>query len=232
VSLANLKIANPTRRIHTVFEDQFKGYGRVCSLVDSSGLLGWAKSTIDVPRSGTRYVPSLTVLEHREEIQRLGRCVYGRLPFQAGTCAGNNSQLTGVEYHQGSETVVAVSDCVMLLGRVQDIVHLSYDGSATEAFFIPSGTAVELFSTTLHYTPCQATPEGFLVLILLLEGTNAPLEAGHRTSDDHPLLTKVNKFLMVHASQREKIESGIRPGLRGDLQEILFSTDTGQSGPA
>lgn len=84
-------------------------------------------------------------------------------------------------------------------------------------FFQSKGSAVELYSTTLHYTPCKVSEEGFMTLVILPEGTNAPLE---NTSNKNILLTKKNKFFMTHPSQKAKVESGNHPGLIGELIKI------------
>lgn len=75
-----------------------------------------------------------------------------------------------------------------------------------EAFRIPSGTAVELYATTLHYAPCNASDGGFLVAVVLPKGTNEALEHPHTGGEDALLAAKTNgssdilkvDFLMDH----------------------------------
>ena len=60
--------------------------------------------------------------------------------------------LNALEYHRSSEANVAVTDIILLLGQQSDITEdFTYDTAQLEAFFIPAGTAVELYATTLHY---------------------------------------------------------------------------------
>ena len=62
--------------------------------------------------------------------------------------------LNALEYHRSSEANVAATDVILLLGQQSDITDdFKYDTAQLEAFFVPAGTAVELYATTLHYTP-------------------------------------------------------------------------------
>ena len=71
----------------------------------------------------------------------------------AGVVTGKNKVLNGLEYHQCSETIIAVTDYILALGKRQDMVGNDYDIEKCELFYIPKGTVVELYATTLHYTP-------------------------------------------------------------------------------
>nr|WP_260866261.1 DUF4867 family protein [Paenibacillus xylanexedens] len=74
-----------------------------------------------------------------------------------------------------------------------------YTSPNARAFFQPKGTVIELYSTTLHYAPCQTNHDGYLTLVVLPEGTNQPL-APHTCEGRNILLTKKTNFLwcMVH----------------------------------
>jgi hypothetical protein len=71
----------------------------------------------------------------------------------------------------------------------------------------------------LHYAPCKVTEDGYLTLVVLPQGTNEPMDAAD-SKRENVLLTKKNKFLMVHETQTAKITQGIHPGLKGELREI------------
>lgn len=58
-----------------------------------------------------------------------------------------------MEYHKGNEVLVAVTDLLLILGRLQDVKDFTYESSKAVAFYVPTNTAVELYSTTLHYAP-------------------------------------------------------------------------------
>lgn len=70
-----------------------------------------------------------------------------------------------LEYHRSFEVNVEATDAVLMLGSLQDVeTDFTYDTSRVEAFFVPAGTAVELYATTLHYAPCGVDGGSFLGL--------------------------------------------------------------------
>ena len=144
------------------------------------------------------YVPSQKELEATAAAEVLQKCGYGGLPIQIGFCNGNNKKLNAVEYHRSSEIDIAADDLILLLGRQQDIEEdYTYDTGKIEAFYVPAGTAVELYATTLHYAPCSAGDQGFRVVIVLPRDTNLPLDAAHEGGEDGHLTAK-NKWLIGH----------------------------------
>ena len=74
-----------------------------------------------------------------------------------------------------------------------------------KAFKVPANTAVELYSTTLHYAPCSATSEqGFKVAVVLPMGTNGKLNANFRAvNQEDKMLWAVNKWLLAHPESSE-----------------------------
>ena len=64
---------------------------------------------------------------------------YGEMPMQIGTCAGFGDSIGALEYHKGDETVIAVTDCVILIGCQSDIVDGKFDTKDAEAFYVPAG---------------------------------------------------------------------------------------------
>ena len=86
----------------------------------------------------------------------------------------------------------------LVMGAIKEISGCNYDTSLVEAFFLPKGTAVELYATTLHYAPCSVDGAGFQVAIVLPKGTNLPLDEKHEGWEDQ-LITAKNKWLIGHA---------------------------------
>ena len=83
--------------------------------------------------------------------------IYGSLPVQLGYCNGHNKKLNALEYHRDSEVNIAVTDMILILGNLWDVTDdFTYETSKAEAFMVPAGTVVEMFSTTLHYAPANA----------------------------------------------------------------------------
>ena len=89
-----------------------------------------------------------------------------------------------------------------------------------EAFFVPAGTAVELYATTLHYTPIgtKENDYAFKTGVILPFGTNFPLgvklgaEAEEEKLPEEKLLFAKNKWLIAH---EEGGEEGAFIGLTG-----------------
>lgn len=144
--------------IKKVTDDSFSAYGKILKGYDFSELLEAMKST-PCPEDVV-YVPGLAALESVSAAEQLRKRAYGGLPIQIGYCNGHNQTLNALEYHRSSEVDIAASDLILLLGKQQDISgDYTYDTANAEGFFVPAGTAVELYATTLHYAPCQASEE-------------------------------------------------------------------------
>lgn len=183
-------------KIYNVNDEHFHAYGRVIKDIDLSELLEEMDSTPLTDE--VVYEPSVDELECLEAARRLQTCAFGELPIQVGYCNGNNLKLNALEYHRSSEINIGATDAILILGRQQDITcDLTYDTSLAEAFFLPKGTAVELYATTLHYAPCTANKGGFRVTVVLPKGTNYPLKSSHSVGEDGHL-TAVNKWLFGH----------------------------------
>ena len=53
-----------------------------------------------------------------------------------------------------------------------------------EYFFVPAGTAVELYATTFHYAPCSVDGKEFRCGVVLPRGTNEKLSAAPSDEDE------------------------------------------------
>ena len=100
------------------------------------------------------------------------------MPIEIGYCNGQNSTLNGLEYHIGSEINVAVTDLVLMLGKLQDVDNYQYKTEDVEIFFVKKGTALQLYETTLHFSPSKTDLKGFKCIVILPRGTNEPLKNG------------------------------------------------------
>lgn len=84
------------------------------------------------------------------------------MPIQVGYCNGTNHKLDACEYHRCSELGVAITDLILLLGKLQDVtLEHYYDTDNIQAFFVPAGTVYEMYATTLHYAPCSVDGKTF-----------------------------------------------------------------------
>lgn len=198
--------------IQKVTDISFQKYGKLVREMDCSKLLKEMKHT-PMPNDVT-YVPSMKRLEDLEVAEEFQNHMYGGLPIQIRYCNGHNETLNAVEYHRCSEIDVAVDDIILLLGRQQDIKEdFTYDTSLMEAFYVPAGTAVELYATTLHYAPCGVNGNGFRCVIILPRDTNTEITFPLAGKDEDILMATKNKWLIAH--EEAKIE-GAFCGLRGE----------------
>lgn len=210
-----VKEKNPNLDIKKMDDKTFCQYGRIIEN-DVEDILHFGDVYITPPKCGNEYLASVKSVENLTSIQAVSKKVYGYMEVEAGICTGQNSTLSGIEYHQGSETIIAISDYVLIVGKMQDMQDNYYDSGLCECFYVPRGTIVECFSTTLHYTPCKVTKDGFKTIVLLLKGT------GDALVQREGILKKKNKWFIAHTSNHEKIEAGDFPGLRGPLLEIKY----------
>jgi hypothetical protein len=217
-----LKNVNTHISFNHVEDPKFKQYGRVLPDVDFEEILGYMKDS-EIPQHENIYVPSVAQMEGTTLKEVIQTHIYGDMPIQIGYCNGRNSHLNGLEYHKGSEVNIAVTDFVLFLGRVQDIENNCYTSDNVDAFFIPEGTVVELYGTTLHFAPCKVTDEGFKAVVILPEGTNQPLDVHveKRTAEDELLFMK-NKWLLAHPERKPLMERGAYPGIKGENIEVNY----------
>ena len=182
--------------IKKVTDAAFKKYGRVIKGIDFAELTAKLKET-PLPDE-VIYEPSVAELEALPVFEELKTKTFGELPMQIGYCNGKNYYLNALEYHRCSEVNVGGTDAILLVGMQQDIEDDgTYDTANVEAFFLPEGTAVELYATTLHYAPCSAHESGFQVAIVLMKDTNLALDKEHAGGEDARLTAK-NKWLLGH----------------------------------
>jgi hypothetical protein len=182
--------------IYNVTDEKFRKYGRVIRDIDFTELVQ-AMGNTPCP-DGVVYVPGDDALEALPVKKVMSDKLYGELPIQIGYCNGHNSMLNALEYHRSSEINIAATDAVLLVGALQDVTDdFTYDTANIEAFLVPAGVGVELYSTTMHYAPCGAAGAGFRVAIVLPAGTNYDLKDKHEGGEDAHL-TATNKWLLGH----------------------------------
>ena len=184
----------------SVHDEAFRPYGRVINLDLAAFEAEIAK--VALPEDGTMYEPSTPAFEALPLFQELQDKVFGELPIEFGHCSGRNHKLNAVEYHRSSEVDIAATDLYLMLGKQQDIdpETFHYETKRIETFFVPAGTAVELYATTLHFAPCSAGADAeFRCGVVLPRGTNVPLVNLTRGVGEDRLLFANNKWLIAHA---------------------------------
>ncbi len=182
--------------IKKITDAAFRKYGRIIEGVDFTELLNAMEKT-PLP-DDVIYVAGDPELEKLPVCEELSVKLYGEMPIQIGYCNGHNNKLNAFEYHRDSELNIAQTDAVLIVGLRADVTDdMTYDTSKAEAFYLPAGTGVEVFATTLHYAPARSGGEGFRVVIVLPKGTNLDLTHKHEGGEDGNL-TAVNKWLIGH----------------------------------
>lgn len=193
-----LKILNPALEICSIYGHSFGHFGKVIDNYDFSDYLK-IMANRPIPDEGNIYLASDEELMKANSTKQISISLYGHMPVQTGYCNGNSSNLNALEFHKSHEIDIAVTDLVLLLGDVRDIKENTFSSTKIKVFYVPAGTACELFSTTLHFAPCKVNDKGFKCVVILPEGTNLNLK--HRpepiTSEDR-LLWMQNKWLIAH----------------------------------
>ncbi|UOF89087.1 DUF4867 family protein [Fodinisporobacter ferrooxydans] len=218
-----IKGLNKHVNIFHISDQAFTPYGKKITNYDFTEMIHYMEET-EIPAAENIYVPSV---EHMEKIvvaQMVQKNHYGDMEIQVGYCNGRNSHLNGLEYHKGSEINVAATDMVLLLGNVQEIKKNRYDVKKIEGFFVPMGSAIELYQTTLHFAPCKVLDSGFKCIVILPRGTNTPLDKPiQKLTEEDELLFMRNKWLLAHPERKPLVEKGAYPGITGENIEIHFS---------
>ncbi|MDR1172021.1 MAG: DUF4867 family protein [Bacteroidales bacterium] len=217
--IEELNKLNPHLIIKEVNDQSFRVYGKIVAGYDFSGLLDYMERETPVPDEGNIYRASVAELEQFAVCERLSKGFYGEMPIQTGYCNGRNSTLNGLEYHIGSEIDIAVTDLVLLLGRLQDVADGMYSAEMIDAYFVPKGVALQLYETTLHFSPCKTEAGGFKCIVILPRGTNEPLENDKAKYGDKFLFAR-NKWLLAHPERKPLMEKGAWPGIIGNNIEV------------
>lgn len=221
--LERLQAANPHLAIKTVESEDFAPYGRVLTAPVLQIIARRCAAQTEIPEEGNRYVAHDGALAAPEELRWVQDVLYGGLPAQAGWCNGKNQRLNALEYHRSSEADLAATDLVLLLGRQQQLRDFTFDTALAKAFFLPAGTAAELYATTLHFSPCAVWRAGFRCVVLLPQGTNEALSTARTTDAAHGedrLLRAQNKWLLAHPEATHLTGAGAWAGLVGENLHI------------
>lgn len=206
-----------------VSHPSFQNYGQVIEGYDLTQLLSTLESATPMP-DAVEYVPELADLMALPAARELSDGVYGGMPIQLGYCNGHNTRLNCLEYHRDSELNLGTRDFILLLARREEMEKGRLDTSKVAAYFVPAGTLVEIYATTLHYAPCSAhAGEGFKVLIVLPAGTNTDKPDFSVRNEEDRLLTARNKWLLAHVESSEA-KDGAEVRLDGaniDIAELI-----------
>ena len=215
--LTYLKEKNPALKLYDVTDPAFAPYGNVIHTLDTKPIVEAAKA-LTLPTEGSAYTPSEASFEALPIAEEIRDGFFGTLPVQVGYCCGHSNFLNAAEWHASNEVNVAVTPLVLILGLRSDLQGNRLDSSAMKAFYVPTGTAIEVYSSTLHFCPCEVQKEGFGCVVALPTGTNVPLD--EKTAD--PLLFRKNKWIVCHDDNQALIDRGVVPGISGVNFEVHY----------
>lgn len=216
MTLERLKELNPDIPFFTVDSPEFSEYGRRVEL-DVTEIVAQGEN-IENPDTGAKYEASVSAFEALQIAKDINNICFGQIPTQVGYCYGHSNLLNAWEWHTSSEINIAVTDLVLILGKVADMVDYKVDSSAAKAFFLKKGDCVEVYATSLHFCPCEIAKEGFGCVVALPKGTNTPLD----TESADKKLTAKNKWLIAHFDNKNLIEKGRVAGITGKNLEIKY----------
>ena len=213
--LDHLRQKNPKLPLYSVFDPAFAPYGRVLPIRDPSSLQA-AMARTAIPETGNSYTASDPGLEATPDVRELARTVYGGMAVQAGCCNGHGFTLNAEEYHKCSEVNYSTTGLVLLLALPGDIQNRQLDSSRVVGFYLPPEVMVEIHPLVLHFAPCRVRPEGFNCLVVLTEGTNAPLDSvDPSVPGEAGLLWMKNKWLLCHPDSPQA-QKGAFIGITGE----------------
>lgn len=212
--LSLLREKNPGISIIDVFDSRFASYGRVLFRKDDA--ISKALERCPIPESGNCYVASEPALESLPGIAAIRRRAFGGMPVQAGYCNGRGFTINALEYHRCSEVNYSTTGLVLLLALPEQIRDRCVDATDVLGVYLPPETAVELWPRVLHFAPCRVSGDGFNCLVVLEQGTNAPMDHVDTAAEgEEALLWMQNKWLLCHPDSPQAA-NGAFVGIRGE----------------
>lgn len=218
--LNKLNELNPHIKIDSLEGAEFKKYGKVHTNAKIDKMLAYLLNT---EMSNDYYLPICDDLLALDEAEYFKELCYGQVPCQIGYYNAFNSSLNALEYHKCSETLIVGTDIVLLLATIFDLDEdYNLNSEYVKAFFVPKGTIVELYSSTLHFSPCMATTDGVRQVVVLSKNTNTPLDHDivRNSDDESKLLLEKNKWVIVHPECKSLVARGAFVGIHGENIKI------------
>lgn len=214
--------------IRSVSDPAFASYGRIVSGFDMKELFSYMETKTSIPENGNVYIASVREMEETDVRKEIETVCYGGMPVQIGYCNGRNTTYNGFEYHKGSELNLAVTDFMLVLAHTWQIKDNTIAPADAQVFYVPKGTLIEMYQTTLHLSPCRVCDEGFRCTVILPKGTNTPLSEEEKqvrdqnTDPESVLLLQRNKWVLAHPERKPLIDQGAHPGFIGENKELHY----------
>lgn len=216
MSIQTIRMLNPNHVIHDIHDAKFTKYGRIVHIDDHADeLIKYVEENIKKVKAGNEYIVDIERLHKFEIVDEIKHEIYGELAIECGVCHGHNDTLMGLEFHQGSEINIAVTDFVLAVARREDMNQNKIHNDQLVLFHVPKGSVIELYGRTLHYCPFSCFKSGFSCIVILLDKTNTAIE-----NKPNQMLVKRNKWFIAHENNKNKIEAGNIVGLLGEAIKI------------
>lgn len=218
--LEELQKRNPEQQIFSTEAPEFLPYGKVHHHISVPEMRRFLR---EQPMPQTElYIPSEKTLMDLPEAEQFTRYVFAQTACQIGYYLAYNSKLNALEYHKCSEILALDTDVVLLLAKIEDIVDDVLETEKIKAFYVPAGAVVELYATSLHFSPCMVSrEEGVRQVVVQSEGTNTPLRFPVENKlGENKFLLERNKWVLAHREATGLIAQGAYVGLIGDNVEI------------
>ena len=221
--IEHIKALNPNLIIKTIDDPAFTKYGKRLKNNAFQSYFYYLESHTAMPQSNNQYVPHDETLKHHLKNINVYVEYLNDSNLQFGYVNGYNSKLNALEYHHSNEINLAATPLVLFLGLKENLKDFTYDVKDLEVFYIEAYTAIEIYDTTLHFSPCKVDDNGFKCGVVLPYGTN--MEFIHleqiENHEDH-ILFKTNKWLIAHPENEQMIRLGAHPGIIGPNLEIKY----------
>ena len=208
--------------VYSVNSKEFIPYGRVLEGYDFSSLIEFMKEKTQIPQDGNIYIASVPEMESLPIAETVNNSVFGSSEIQIGYCNGRNTSYNGFEYHKSPEINIAATDFMLVLGHSYEIEKNTYRTEQAKVFFVSEGTAIEMYGTTLHLSPCRTNDEGFKDIVILSKGTNTALETKELTDKESELLLMKNKWVLAHPEREPLIKQGAVAGVIGENKKLKY----------
>lgn len=215
--LNTLKEKNPTLKIYSVNDDEFKKYGKVITDYDTTQIVNECEK-ISLPSEGSKYELGIDALEKLDISKKIKKELFGELDTQIGACYGHSNYLNALEWHKTSEVNIAVTPLVLILGTVFEMEDGKFNSANAKAFYLEKGQMVEVYATTLHFCPCEVSEDGFFSVVALPKGTNDNLD---ETCEDKMIFRK-NKWIIAHEDNQALLDRGVVPGVYGENYKVNY----------
>lgn len=217
MTLNQLRKLNKHVKIKGITNKAFIKYGKIVTAYDFSGVISYIENKTPVPEEGMLCVNYVDNIEIIEEATKLKHNFFGEMDIQIGYINGANYNLNFMQYNKTNQILIAVTDIIIFVGKVQDIKEEQYDSSKAEIFFVPSGVAIELYSTTLLSPPCNMEEGGYRAVSIQLRGTGSSLKIENK---DQKFLHSKNKWIIAHEEALDCIDYNMQAGIIGENIEI------------